>query len=66
MILLSKKKILFTMGIIAMFIFTYMITGYNINSSKKDNTINIEAVQTVALPVDSKIIIIDARTRCSR
>ena len=31
MILLSKKKILFTIVIVSMFIFTYMITGYSIN-----------------------------------
>ncbi len=62
MIILSKKKILYTIGIITMFIFTYMITGYNVNISKKSNNMDVETVQTVALPVDSKVIIIDART----
>ena len=62
MIILSKKKILYTVGIITMFIFTYMITAYNVNNSNKNNSINIETVQTVALPVDKKVIIIDART----
>ena len=61
MIILSRKKILYTIGIISMFIFTYMITAYNV-SSNKVTTINVETVQTVALPVDSKVIIIDART----
>lgn len=62
MIILSRKKILYTIGIITMFIFTYMITGYNLNNSKKSNNIDVETVQTVALPVDSKVIIIDARS----
>ena len=61
MIILSKKKILYTIGIITMFIFTYIITAYNVNSSNKSNEIDVEAVQTVALPVDKKVIIIDAR-----
>lgn len=65
MIILDRKKILFTIGIITMFIFTYMITGYNVNNSKKKDNIDVETVQTVALPVDSKVIILDARTRSS-
>ena len=57
MIILTKKKILYTLGIIMAFIFAYAITGYNItNSSKKE----IETIQTVALPVDNKVIVIDA------
>ncbi len=66
MIILDRKKILLTMGIITMFIFTYMITGYNVSNSKKDNNIDVETVQTVALPVDNKVIILDARTRSPR
>ena len=66
MIILDKKKILFSVGIITMFIFTYMITGYNVNNSKKKDDIDIKTVQTVALPVDSKVIILDARTRSTR
>lgn len=66
MIILDRKKILFTIGIITMFIFTYMITGYNVNNSKKKDNIDVETVQTVALPVDSKVIILDARTRSTR
>lgn len=59
MIVLTKKKILYTMGIIAMFIFAYMITGYNVsNTNKKD----IKTIETVALPVNNKVIVIDART----
>lgn len=57
MIILTKKKILYTLGIIAMFIFAYMVTGYNVNNANKNN---IETVQTVALPVDNKVIVIDA------
>ena len=57
MIILSKKKILFILGIISMFIFAYTITGYNVtNNSIK----NVETIQTVALPVDNKVIVIDA------
>lgn len=63
MIILDRKKILFAVGIVTMFIITYMITGYNVNNSKEKNSIDVEAVQTVALPVDSKVIILDARTR---
>lgn len=66
MIILDKKKILFAVGIITMFIFTYMITGYNVNNSKQKDKIDVETVQTVALPVDSKVIILDARTRSTR
>ena len=57
MIILTKKKILYTLGIIAMFIFAYMVTGYNVNNSNKNN---IQTVQTVALPVDNKVVVIDA------
>ena len=57
MIILTKKKILYTLGIITMFIFAYVITGYNVtNSSKKE----IKTVETVALPVENKVIVIDA------
>ncbi|MBQ2916891.1 MAG: hypothetical protein IJE59_01740 [Clostridia bacterium] len=66
MIILSKKKILFTLSIVAMFSLTYMITGYNVSNSKNNNELNVEAIQTVALPVDSKVIIIDAGHRKTR
>ena len=57
MIILTRKKILCTLGIITMFIFAYAITGYNVsNNSLKE----IETIQTVALPVDNKVIVIDA------
>ena len=62
MIILDKKKILFTIGIITMFIFTYIITGYNVSNNKKNNNIDVKTVQTVALPVDNKVIILDARS----
>lgn len=57
MIILSRKKILLTLGIIATIIFTYTITSYNVNNSSKKE---IESIQTVALPVDNKVIVIDA------
>lgn len=63
MIILDKKKIIYTLGIITMFIFTYMITGYNVKNSKRiDNDIRLNTVQTVALPVNNKVIVLDART----
>ena len=58
MIILHRKNILFAIGIISMFILTYLITGYNVKNSS--NNMNTETVQTVALPVDSKVIIVDA------
>lgn len=62
MIILDKKKILFTIGIITMFIFTYIITGYNVSNNKKNDNIDVKTVQTVAFPVDNKVIILDARS----
>lgn len=57
MIILNKKKTLFTLGIITTFIFIYAITAYNVrNDSKKE----IKTIETVALPVDNKVIVIDA------
>ena len=58
MIVLHRKKILLSIAIIMMFTFTYIITGYNVSKSK--NNIDTETVQTVALPVDNKTIILDA------
>jgi len=57
MIILTKKKILYTLGIITIFIFVYAITGYNVTN---DSIKEIETIQTVALPVDNKVIVIDA------
>ena len=63
MIILERKKILYTIGIITMFIFTYMITGYNVGNSKKtSDELDIKTVHTVALPVNNKVIVLDART----
>ena len=57
MIIITRKKIFYILGIISMFIFIYAITAYNVsNNSKKE----IKTIETVALPVDSKVIIIDA------
>ncbi len=60
MIVIHKRKILLILGIVVMFIFTYIITGYNISNNKVNNDMDIKTVQTVALPVDNKVIIIDA------
>jgi len=61
MIILEKKRILYTIGIIIAFVFTYMITGYNVSNSKKNkDEIDIKTVQTVALPVNNKVIVLDA------
>lgn len=57
MIVLSKKNIVYTLGIILMFVCAYAITGYNVTNSLKKE---IRSVETVALPVDNKTIIIDA------
>ncbi len=59
MILLTKKKIIYSLGIIALFIFTYLITGYNVENANKEEKVTVE---TVALPVNDKVIVIDART----
>ena len=66
MIILSKKKILFDMGIVTMFVFMYVITGLNVNNTKKNTNLDIETIQTVALPVDNKVIVLDAGHRSSR
>ncbi len=58
MIILNKKKISIGIVIIIIFIFTYILTNYNVKNTNKSD---VEAIQTVALPVDSKVIIIDAR-----
>ena len=49
-----------------MFIFTYMITAYNVSNSNKNNELDIETVQTVVLPTDGKVVIIDAGHRKTR
>ena len=64
MIILSKKKILYAISIISIFIFTYIITAYNTSNSNKIN--QLKTVQTVALPVDKKVIILDAGHRKAR
>ena len=56
MIILNKKKVLFILGVITMFIFAYSITAINTNNTLKGK----ETVATVALPVNNKVIIIDA------
>lgn len=51
MIVLNKKKIMFTLGIILVTVFALTIK----HESKE------ESLQTVALPVTNKVIVIDAR-----
>lgn len=57
MIVLTKKKILYILGIISMFILVYTITICNVSNANKKE---IETIQTVALPVNNKVIVIDA------
>ncbi|MGN1303276.1 MAG: N-acetylmuramoyl-L-alanine amidase CwlD [Clostridia bacterium] len=54
MVVINRKKIIFWAGIIATFIFMYSITAYNVNNTKN------KTVATVALPVNNKVIVIDA------
>lgn len=54
MFVINKKKILLWTGVIFTFIFIYSITSYNVNNTKK------ETITTVALPVNNKVIVIDA------
>jgi len=56
MIVLNKKKIIFTLGIILVTVFALTIKHES----------NEETLQTVALPVTNKVIVIDARTWHSR
>lgn len=53
MIIIDKKRILITLSVVAlsMFVFTFQIA----NTNK-----NINIVQTVALPVSNKVIVLDA------
>ena len=57
MVVLNGRKILFVLGIITMFVFTYVVTIANTNNVSKNNN---ESIATVALPVNNKVIIIDA------
>lgn len=56
MIILDKKKIVKVLSVVMMFIFAYIITGYNVNNSKKQSN----TIETVALPVNNKVIVLDA------
>ncbi len=57
MIILTKKNIYYTIGVIAMVLFTYTITKYNVNNTKIKEE---NAMATVALPTNNKVIVIDA------
>ena len=59
MVVITKKKIIYCLGIISLFLIAYLITGLSVKSSNKDITNTIE---TVALPVNNKVIVLDART----
>lgn len=57
MIILTKKKIIYSIGIIGMFVFFYTIFGISIGKVSNNQ---VKTIQTVALPVNNKVIIIDA------
>ena len=57
MIILTRKKIIYTLSIIIICICTYIFTAYNIAYNVKNE---IKTIQTVALPVENKIIVVDA------
>ena len=57
MILIAKKKIINKIVIILLIITIYTIIGYNITNKNKKNQI---ALETVALPVNNKVVVIDA------
>lgn len=63
MIILNKKKMLYILGIIAMFMFIYSMTSYNVKNSNQGK---VKTIQTVALPVNNKIIVLDAGHRKAR
>lgn len=56
MIVLNRKKIMFILGIALVAVFSLTIKPEN----------NEDTLQTVALPVTNKVIVIDARTWHSR
>jgi N-acetylmuramoyl-L-alanine amidase len=56
MIILDKKKIVKILSVVMIFIFAYIITGYNVNNTKNKS----KTIETVALPVNNKVIVIDA------
>lgn len=56
MIILDKKKIVKILSVVMIFIFAYIITGYNVNNTKNQS----KTIETVALPVNNKVIVIDA------
>lgn len=56
MIVLTKKKLVYMLGIVIMIVFTYLIASNNI--VKKNDEINY--IATTALPVNKKVVILDA------
>lgn len=61
MFVISKKRLGIIFGTILFSMFAFLIANDNISTSK-----NLNTVQTVALPVTNKVIVIDARTWSSR
>ena len=57
MIILTKKKIVYVTGLILMFLFAFMAAEYSVKNSNKDE---VNVVETVALPVNNKTIVLDA------
>ena len=56
MIILDKKKIVKILSVVMIFIFAYIITGYNVNNTKNQS----KTIETVALPINNKVIVLDA------
>lgn len=56
MIIVDKKKIVKVLSVVMIFIFAYIITGYNVNNTKKQS----KTIETVALPINNKVIVLDA------
>lgn len=63
MFIITKKMIKKSFIILLLFISIYGITILNINHKLIKE---LKSTETVAFPVDSKVIIIDARTRNTR
>lgn len=55
MLVISKKRLEIILGAVMLSIFTVFIANQNVNIKK-------DTVETVALPVTNKVIVIDART----
>ena len=57
MVIVTRKKITQTIGIITMFMLFFAICTYSFKGQKKEQ---VQEIQTVALPVNNKVIVLDA------